>query len=146
MHEYPNDAGFPSVIISSGVATRECLKPVSSNLPPSVWGALAAAEAKVDCGLSTDDGDTMLSFLMLLLGWYALSADEVCLCVLHDGATMLSLTASADDEGFRCMKVGWGQTRLISTLEAEEILRSVHRGGEAMLILVRFRLALVASS
>ena len=64
MHEYPNDAGFPSVIISSGVATRECLKPVSSNLPTSVCGALAAAAAKRDSGLSTDEGDTVLSFLM----------------------------------------------------------------------------------
>ena len=64
MHEYPNDAGFPSVIISSGVATREYLKPVSSNLPPSVCGVLAAAEAKVESGLSTDDRDTMLSFLI----------------------------------------------------------------------------------
>ena len=75
-----------------------------------------------------------------------MSADDVFLCVPHGGATMLSLTASADDEGFRCTKVGWGQTRLISTLEAEEILRSVQRGGETMLILVRLRLALVASS
>ena len=59
---------------------------------------------------------------------------------------MLSLTEAADDEGFRCTKVGWGRTRLISILEAEEILRSVQRGEETMLILIRFRLALVASS
>ena len=64
MHEYPNDAGFPSVIISSGVATREYLKPVSSNLPTSVCGALAAAAAKMDGGLSTDEGEAMLGFLM----------------------------------------------------------------------------------
>lgn len=64
VHEYPNDAGCPNVIISSGVATREYLKPVSSNLPTSVCGAFAAAEAKREDGLSMAKGDTMLSFLI----------------------------------------------------------------------------------
>ena len=64
VHEYPNDAGFPIVIISSGVATREYLKPVSSNRPKGGCGALAAAEEKGEGGLSTDKGDTMLSFLI----------------------------------------------------------------------------------
>lgn len=78
----------------------------------------------------------MLSLLSFLV--YALSAEDVFPWP-QDGATMLSLTFSAD-EGLRSTTVGVGYTRLISTVSAEEILRSVQRGGETMLSLTRLAL------
>lgn len=44
------------------------------------------------------------------------------------------------DEGLRSTKVGVADTRVISTVSAEEILRSAQRGGETMLDLVRLGL------
>lgn len=132
VHEYPHAAGFPNDTISSGVATRECRKPVSSNFP----SCCTLAAEKGEGGRSRDKGETMLS--LLLFGLYALSADNVFLWP-QDGATKLSLNFSVD-EGLRSTKVGVGDTRLISTVSAEEILRSVQRGGETMLRLIRLAL------
>lgn len=132
LHEYPSAAGFPNDMISSGVATFECRRPVSSNFPSCCTFPAKRGEGD----LSTDKGDTMLSLLSFLV--YALSAEDVFPWP-QDGATMLSLTFSAD-EGLRSTTVGVGYTRLISTVSAEEILRSVQRGGETMLSLTRLAL------
>lgn len=78
----------------------------------------------------------MLSLLSFVV--YALSADGIFLWP-QDGPTMLSLTLSPDD-GLRSTKVGVGDTQLISTVPADEILRSVQRGGVPMLILIRLAL------
>lgn len=59
--------------------------------------------------------------------------DEVLLWPSQDGVTMLSLSVSAV-ESLR------GDTRLISTVSAEEILRSIQRGGEAVPGLTRLAL------
>ncbi len=92
-------AGFPNVIISSGVATLECRKPVSSNLP----SCCVRAGEKGEGGRSRDKGEIMLS--LFLLGVVALSADDVLLWP-QDGATMLSRTFSAD-EGLRSTCMLW---------------------------------------
>lgn len=66
----------------------------------------------------------MLSRLLLLL-----DVEEDVLRPCQDGVTMLRRNAPAA-EGLRCSrKVGvGGETRLISTVSAREILRSVQRG------------------
>ena len=119
-------AGFPSVMISSGVATLELRKPVSSNRPSC---CILPAE-KSGAGLSRDKGDTMLSRLLFVV--HGLSADDGFLWAdPQDGVIMLSLNVSAV-EGLRSTKVGLGDTRLISTVSAKEILRSVQEGREGM--------------
>ena len=151
LHEYPIAAGFPNVIISSGVAILGLRKPVSSNRPMCCF---FLPVEKRGGGRSTVRGDTMLRRLLLLL---------LLLCVLsmaddededddddddvvlwpwpsQDGVTMLSRSVSAV-ESWRPIKV-WvgGDTRLISTVSAEDILRSVQRGGEVVLGLARLAL------
>ena len=123
LHEYPSAAGFPNDIICSGVATLECRKPVSSNLPSC--GARAAV--KGEAGLSRDTGD-MISSLLKLFRWYSLSMDDVFLWP-RDGATTLGLTFSAD-EGLWALGI-----EITSTVSVKEILRSVQAGGEAVLSL-----------
>lgn len=125
-------AGFPNDITSSGVATLEYRKPVSSNFP----SRCALPAEKGEGGLSTDKGDTTLS--RFGFGLCAFSAVDWILWP-QDGAAMLSLNFSAD-EGLRSTKVGVGDTRLISTVSADETLRSVQRGGGAMLSLIRLAL------
>ena len=70
--------------------------------------------------------------LFLFFDLVTLWADDVFLW-LQDGATMFAFSA---DEGLRPTMVEVGDTRLISTVSAEEILRSVQRGGEIVLSLV----------
>ena len=132
LHEYPIVPGFPNIIISSGVAILELRKPVSSNRPRCCF---LPAE-KRGGGRSTVRGDTMLRRLLLLC---ALSMadddddDDVLLWPSQDGVTMLSLSVSAV-ESLR------GDTRLISTVSAKEILRSVQKGGEVVPGLTRLAL------
>ena len=72
----------------------------------------------------------MLSRLLLLDG---LSVDDVLLWPApQEGVTMFSRSVSAA-EGLRWMKVVVGDTGLISTVSATEMLRSVQRGWDAML-------------
>ena len=79
--------------------------------------------------MSTDKGDMMLRFL-LLRGCTLSVGDAFPWC--QDGVVKLSLTVSVED-GLRPTTVVVGDTRLISTDSAEEILRSVQRGGETTL-------------
>ena len=74
--------------------------------------------------------------LFLFFDLVTLSADDVFLWV-QDGATMFTFSA---DEGLRPTMVGLGDTRLISTVSAEEILRSAQRGEGIMLSLARLGL------
>ena len=133
LHEYPIVPGFANIIISSGVAILELRKPVSSNRPRCCF---LPAE-KSGGGRSTVRGDTMLRRLLLVC---ALSMaddddddDDVLLWPSQDGVTMLSLSVSAV-ESLR------GDTRLISTVSAKEILRSVQKGEEVVPGLTRLAL------
>lgn len=133
VHEYPVAAGFPSVVISSGVATLEVRKPVSSNRPPCCDFTVEAGEE----GLPIDKGLTRLS--LFLFGLFGLSANDNVFLWLQDGLAMFGL-AFSNDEGLRSTMVAVGDTRLISTVSADEILRSVQMGGEVMLSLIRLAL------
>lgn len=125
MQLYPIAAGCANVRISSDVATLELRRPVSSNRPSDGCGLRCAEKSGAGCsGRSMDKGETRLSRLLFLL---VVVEDVLRPC--QEGGTMLRRSVSAA-EGLRCPRmvgVG-GETRLISTVSAREILRSVQRG------------------
>ena len=134
---YPIAAGFPNVRSSSGVAILELRKPVSSNRP-SDGCVFRWTEKRGAGGRSRDKGETMLSRLLLLV----VLVEEDVLRPCQEGVTMLRRNVPAA-EGLPCSrKVGvGGETRLISTVSAREIFRSVQRGRtEAMPGFVRLPL------
>ena len=81
-----------------------------------------------------DKGLTRLS--LFLFGWFGLLANDNVFPWPQDGLAMLGL-AFSNEEGLRSTMVVVGDTRLISTVSADEILRSAQMGGEIMLSLIR---------
>lgn len=84
-----------------------------------------------------DKGLTRLS--LFLFGLFGLSANDDVLMWPQDGVAVFWLTFS-NDEGLRSTMVAVGDTRLISTVSADEILRSAQMGGEIMLSLIKLAL------